>query len=326
MSEMQSKQIKPKRRSISYQKWRNALVGYMFMLPWIIGFLIMTAWPFVRTIWLSFYQVTWDVTGWSYDFVGIDNYHLALLRNAEFVPNLISFVLQQLTYVPVITVLAFILALLLNKEIKGRGLFRAIFFLPVIIMSGPVMQELLESGAMATYVISSENVLVRMVLYYSEMLTNALVAMFANYTIILWFTGIPIILFISALQKIDTGIIEAARIDSATSWQILWKITIPILRPIIVVSFILTIVQLANYTLNPVLPMIQDAISDTTGGLGVASAFAWLYTTVVLLLIGLVFVVLKGPKDETPQDVKRRELTFTERRAANTKVVRRVRE
>jgi len=314
---------KPKKRSISYQARRNALVGYAFMAPWIIGFLIMTAWPFVRTIYLSFFNVTWDVTGRSYDFVGIDNYHLAFLRNADFVPNLIEFVIMQITYAPVITVLAFILALLLNREIKGRGFFRAVFFLPVIIMSGPVMHELLDSGAMATYVITIDHVMVRMVLHYSLTITNALVHMFSNYTIILWFTGIPIILFISGLQKIDTGILEAARIDSATSWQILWKITLPMLRPIIMVSFILTIVQLANYALNPVLPMLQAAIDDTVGGLGLASAFAWVYTVVVLLLIGVVFLFLKGPKEEVPPEVKRRQLTFAETAASKRKVVRR---
>jgi len=317
-----SDKVKPKKRSISYQARRNALVGYMFMLPWIIGFLALTAWPFIRTIYLSFFRVTWDITGWSTDFVGIDNYNMAFLRNPYFMPNLIEFVIMQVTYAPTITVLAFILALLLNRGLRGRSIFRALFFLPVIVMSGPVMQELLESGGMATYVITSDMVLVRMILYFSLPLAMALVTIFSNYTVVLWFTGIPIILFISGLQKIDGGILEAARIDSATSWQILWKITLPILRPIIMVSFILTVVQLANYTLNPVLPMITDAISETTAGLGIASAFAWIYSLVVLLLIGIVFVLLKSPKDDVPPEVKRRKMSWADSRP--TKVTRAV--
>jgi len=314
--------IKKRKRSISYQARRNAFAGYMFMLPWIIGFLILTAWPFIRTIYLSLFQVTWDVTGWGTEFIGIDNYNLAFLRNPYFMSNLISFALMQVTYAPTITVLAFLLALLLNRNLRGRGLFRALFFLPVIVMSGPVMQELLESGGMATYIITMDNTLLRMVVYFSIPLANALLFIFSNYTVVLWFTGIPIILFISGLQKIDTGILEAARIDSATSWQILWKITLPILRPIIMVSFILTVVQLANYTLNPVLPMITDAIADTTGGLGLASAFAWIYSLVVLLLIGIVFVLLKGQKDEVPPEIKRRKMTWADSRP--TKVTRAV--
>ena len=322
-TEQASRPIKKRRKkSASYQARRNALVGYAFMLPWILGFLTLTAWPFIRTIYLSFFQVTWNVTGWHTEFSGIENYSIAFLRNPYFMSNLISFVIMQITYAPTITVLAFILALLLNRSLRGRSLFRALFFLPVIVMSGPVMHELLESGGMATYTITGDMVLLRMVLYFSIPLANALMFIFSNYTVVLWFTGIPIILFISGLQKIDNGILEAARIDSATGWQILWKITLPILRPIIMVSFILTVVQLAGFTLNPVLPMIQDAISDTAGGLGLASAFAWIYSMVVLLIIGVIFLLLKGPKDEVPPEVKRRQMTWADSRP--TKVVRQI--
>lgn len=317
---MKNKPIK--RRSISYQARRSAIVGYAFMAPWIIGFLALTAWPFVRTIYLSFHRVSRLVDGWELVPVGIDNYNMAFLRNPYFVPNLISFILMQVTYAPTITVMAFLLALLLNQGIKARGLFRAIFFLPVIVMSGPVMHQLMDTGGLSTFAIYDMLVL-RMVDYFSVTVGDALIFMFENYTVVLWFTGIPIILFISGLQKIDAGILEAARIDSATSWQILWKITLPVLRPIIMVSFILTVVQLANYTLNPVLPMIQDAIDDTVGGLGHASAFAWIYSMVVLLLIGIVVLILKGPKDEVPPEVKRRQRTWADSRPTTVKKLRR---
>jgi len=310
-----------RRRSISYQAKRSAIVGYAFMAPWIIGFLTLTAWPFIRTIYLSFNSVNRTVAGWEILPVGIDNYNMAFLRNPYFVPNLISFIIMQVTYAPTITVIAFILALLLNRNIKARGLFRALFFLPVIVMSGPVMHELMDTGGLSTFAIE-DMVILRMVNYFSFTVGSALLFMFENYTVVLWFTGIPIILFISGLQKIDNGILEAARIDSATSWQILWKITLPILRPVILVSIILTIVQLANYTLNPVLPMIQDAIDNFASGLGHASAFAWIYTFVVLILIGFAFLVLKGPKDEVPPEVKRRQRTWADSRPTTVKKAR----
>jgi len=299
-----------KRRS--YQSKRSAVVGYAFMLPWILGFLVFTAVPFIFTIYLSFFEVNRTILGWEYSFVGLDNYHMAFLRNEEFVPNLISFVIMQLTYAPIITVIAFMLALLLNRGIKARGFFRALFFLPVIVMSGPVMHELMDSGGLASVGIEAM-VLFNMVFQFSPHVAQALVFMFENYTVMLWFTGIPIILFISGLQKIDNGILEAARIDSATNWQILWKITVPIIKPIVLVSFILTIVQLATFTLNPVLPMIQDAIANIVSGQGIASAFAWVYTLVVLLLIGFAYVFLKDKKDEIPKDVKRRARAWNER-------------
>jgi ABC-type sugar transport system permease subunit len=154
--------------------------------------------------------------------------------------------------------------------------------------------------------------LYQMVAQFSEPLANVLVFLFQNFSMVLWFTGIPIILFISGLQKINVSMIEAARIDSATAWQILWKIIIPIIRPIALVSIILTIVQLGTYSINPVLPMVQEAIYNTTNGLGLASAYAWIYTVVALALMGIAFGLLKNPKEDLVEEQKlakkRREL------------------
>ncbi|MCL2498845.1 MAG: sugar ABC transporter permease [Defluviitaleaceae bacterium] len=295
-----------------YQTKRHALVGYAFMAPWIIGFLLLTAWPFFNTFYLSFFNVQRTVAGWEQTFAGAANYNTAFLGNPYFVTNLIAFMVMQAAYAPAIVVISFMLALLLNRNIKGRGVFRALFFLPVIVMSGPVMHQLMTSGGLTSVGIETMT-LYNMVYQFAPWLANALVFLFENYSVVLWFTGIPIILFISGLQKIDTGILEAARIDSASNWQILWKITVPILKPTIMVGFILTVVQLAGYTLNPVLPMIHDAINETHAGLGLGSAFAWVYSAVVLVLIGFVYVLLKEPK-ESNVAVKLRQRTWADRR------------
>ncbi|MCL2043062.1 MAG: sugar ABC transporter permease [Treponema sp.] len=290
---------------------RQNFLGYMFLLPWLIGFFVLTVWPFLYTVFLSFHEVQLTIEGWQTRFTGIDNYNLAFFRNTEFVPNLISFVIMEITYAPVITVIAFILALLLNQEIKFRSGFRALFFMPVIVMSGPVMHQLMDSGGL-TFTGIDDMVLFRMVAQFSQPIANALVFLFQNFAMILWFTGIPIILFITGLQKINISMLEAARIDSATSWQILWKIIIPIIRPIALVSIILTIVQLGTYSINPVLSQVQGAIYNTAHGLGLASAFAWIYTAAVLALMGLAYALLKNPRENFEEDQmrarKKREL------------------
>jgi ABC-type sugar transport system permease subunit len=297
-----------KKTKKSFLEKRQGFLGYMFMLPWLIGFFVFTIWPFVYTIFLSFHEVRLTVEGWETAFNGIDNYNLAFLRNTEFVPALISFLTMELLYAPVITVIAFILALLLNQNIKFKTAFRALFFLPVIVMSGPVMYQLMDSGGM-TFGGIRDMVLYQMVEQFSRPLANALVTLFQNYSMVLWFTGIPIILFISGLQKINDSMLEAAKIDSATTWQILWKIIIPIIRPIAMVSIILTIVQLGTYSMNPVLPLVQNAIYNTTSGLGVASAFAWIYTVTALALMGLAFTLLNQKEDS----VKERMLSAKKR-------------
>ncbi|MCG8513191.1 MAG: ABC transporter permease subunit, partial [Halanaerobiales bacterium] len=105
--------------------------------------------------------------------------------------------------------------------------------------------------------------------------------------------GIPIILIINGLQKINPSIYEAAKLDGATPWQALWKITIPLIKAIVLVATVFTIVQLGMYNLNPVYQMIQDTIYNTTGGLGLASAYAWVYAIVVLSLVAVTFGIFR---------------------------------
>jgi ABC-type sugar transport system permease subunit len=293
-------------KKMKYMERRHNLLGYAFMLPWIAGFLIFTAWPFVYTFILSFHDVSLTVQGWETAFTGINNYNTAFFRNTEFMPAIISFLIMEATYAPTIIVISFILALLLNRGLKFRAGFRALFFLPVIVMSGPVLFQLMDTGSAANTGIEGMT-LFNMVYQFSPPVAEALAYLFENYSMVLWFTGIPIVLFISGLQKIDNGVLEAAKIDSATSWQILWKITVPIIKPIILVAAIFTVVQLGIYQLNPVMDMIQAAIYNSVSGLGLASAFAWVYSFIELAIVGIAFLFLREAKEQPIKILKRSE-------------------
>ena len=139
---------------------------------------------------------------------------------------------------------------------------------------------------------------------YSVFLAEIMLSLFQNFTMILWFTGIPIILFINALQKINRALYEAAKIDGATGWQILWKITIPIIKPTALVAAIFTIVQIGMYNINPVYGLIRTQMYQIGSGLGLASAFAWLYSIVVLIFVGGAILLL-GTRE------KKKELKLT---------------
>lgn len=282
-----------KRMKISYKTRRENILGYLFMSPWIIGFLLLTAFPFFYTIYLSFNNVSLTVLGWEVAWNDYDNYLSAFLRNTEFVPNMIGFITYELIYVPIIIIISFILAILLNQKIRFRAGFRLIYFLPVIIMSGSVMQQMTDTGNNNVGSIET-SMIFRMISNYSRQIAYVITYIFDNFTMVLWFTGIPIILIINGLQKINISLYEAAQIDGATSWQSLWKITMPMIKPIILVSAIFTIVQLGMYNLNPVYQMIQDTIYNTAGGLGLASAYAWVYTIAVLGLVGIAFLLFKN--------------------------------
>ena len=116
------------------------------MLPWIIGFLIFTLIPFVATIALSFCNVSTNITGYDISFAGGSNYYTAFFKNTEFIPALGEFMAMAIPYTFVIIIVSFVMAYLLNKIEVGKGLMRTIYFLPVIIMSGPVMSQILDKA------------------------------------------------------------------------------------------------------------------------------------------------------------------------------------
>lgn len=289
-----------KKRINAYAKRQNRL-GYLFMTPWILGFVIFTLFPFLATVYLSFTNVTSTVEGWQIQFVGLDNYITAFFRNIEFVPALVDFLAMIIPYTFVIVIVSFIIAYLLSKLDKLKGFFRTIYFLPVIIMSGPVMSQILESDVSehAEVVSQYEGLFImNMIESYSRPFANLLGSVLDQLSIILWFTGIPIVLFINGLQKINVSLFEAAKIDSANSWQILWKIIIPIIKPIALVSTIFTIAQLGIYDTNPVYGLIKTATGNLAGGLGFAATYAWIYSFVVLIIIALAFLVFKERKEK----------------------------
>jgi len=294
-----------KKRLKTFKEKQNRL-GYMFMLPWIIGFLIFTAGPFLATIYLSFTDVKQTIRGFEISWVGGKNYYVAFFENTNFGLALWNFVLMLIPYTFVIVIVSFILAYLLNKITFLRGFLRTIYFLPVIIMSGPVMTQLLDSTRNTDQEVMSEFVdifIVQMVLSYSLQFAIMLLDIFAQLSIILWYTGIPIVLFITGLQKINYSLYEAAQIDAANSWQILWKITIPIIKPIALIVTLFTIVQLGtNPTVSSgegnVFGMIKTATNNTSGGLGIASTYSWVYSFIVLFIMGIVYLLFREKKEK----------------------------
>ena len=321
--ETKQKKVQPKekgkKKMQTYQHRQNKY-GYAFMAPWIVGFLLFTLFPFVATIFLSFMNVKKAATGYVLKFSGINNYITAFIKNSDFLPALLSYLKMIIPYTFIVVVLSFIIAYLLNKIKTGKGLLRTIYFLPVIIMSGPVMSQLLDvqnAAAEATQKVSgavdaadqySNIFIMQMIQSYSAPLATTIAQVFDQLSIILWFTGIPIVLFINGLQKINVSIYEAAKIDSANAWQIMWKITIPMLRQIGMIITIFTVIQLGTYeAINPVYTLILEQTGDTASGLGYAATYAWIYSIIVLIIVGFVLLLFKERKPKDIKDRKRQE-------------------
>ena len=309
------KKDKPKKakKMRTYQQ-RQDRTGYMFMAPWIVGFALFTLFPFVFTIYLSFTNVKRTIRGYEIEWTGVGNYVKAFIGNSEFTPALIKYLQMIIPYTFIVVVLSFIIAYLLNKIKVGKGVLRTIYFLPVIIMSGPVMTQIMAAAPETTN--AYLNIFIMQIIdSYSPALGNALAGVFDQLSIILWFTGIPIVLFINGLQKINPSIYEAAKIDGASKLKQITAITLPLLRPTIIIMTLMAIgrVFYSDFGLFYQVPMNAGTLFSTTqtidtyvyrglmeqGNVGMSSA-AGVYQSLVgfaLVMIANFIVRKKDPEN-----------------------------
>jgi len=286
---------------------RESLYGFAFILIWLIGFIVLTAIPMVDSLVYSFNRITIaGGEGIRLDFIGWDNFILIFTGDLEFLTALQAFIVEMVLYVPIIIILALIIALLLNHPFKFRGFFRSIFFLPVIIASGPVIAELMRQGAGTIPALADQNIAGLLLAFLPPWLANPIASLFQEIIMILWFSGVQVILFLAGLQKLDKAMYEAAQIDGANAWETFWKITLPSLKSIILVSAIYTIVTLATFSNNPIIIFISRAMFDPNKGYGYASALAWIYFFVITIFLVLVTVLIV-PKDQGYRVVKQIE-------------------
>ena len=282
-------------------KKREALIGLAFMLPWVIGLLVFTMYPLIYSIWLSLCQVEFSPNGIVTSFVGMQWYKEIFTADARFMEDIVETLKSIVFTTPMVLVAAIILALMLNRPLRGRAFFRMLYFFPVIIISGPVMSKLMANQA--TTIIQPDQYAIYTVLQnLPGILAVPLCYIFDNIVTILWYSGVQMLIILAGLQKIGDPIYEAASIDGASSWQKFWKITLPHLRPMILVSAAYTIVDLSGMTTTPIHKLIMNNMMDTEKPYSYSSALSWLYTIIVLVIILIAFLILKERRK--PQHAK----------------------
>ena len=294
-------------------KWslKKKVAGLLFVLPWIAGFLIFTLYPLVETLVYSFSKVRIEFTGVAKSWVGLANYNQVLFENPDFMVELPGYVQQILLFVPMTLVFSVLLSLMLNQKIKGKRFFRAVYFLPVILMCGPLLTNIIQMDATKLNGVQ-QFILYRFIEEYCpEIIATPLLYIFNNIVLILWFCGIQILIFLSGLQKMDTSVYEAARVDGANSWQQFWKITLPTLKPFIFINAIYAIVDISSSSLNQITQIIEDGMFSTTKGFGFSAAASYLYFIVTVLFVLLAFLLFgrgeKKIKEKKPRRVRRKE-------------------
>lgn len=271
--------------------------AYLFLLPWIIGIVLLVIRPLVLAIYYSFCDVTINGYAIVCEWIGFKNFQEIWIKDINFIERELRFIIQLVLQVPIIVIFALLAALMLNTNLKGKGIFRTIFFLPVIVVSGPIINELQGQGATSVSAADQQVVAQVVASALPEWLAEPITSLFSQLILILWYSGIQIIMFLAILQKIDLNMIEAAKIDGATGWEIFWKITLPAIKSVILLNAVYTLVYLANSSSNGVINLISNAMLKATRGYGYASAMAWMHSIIVLLLLGIIFLMLKNKPD-----------------------------
>ncbi|MGO4936063.1 carbohydrate ABC transporter permease [Fundicoccus sp. Sow4_H7] len=288
---------------------RKAITGILFLLPWLIGFFIFVLWPLGQSFYFSLNTIRLRPTGRVYRFDGLDNYRDIFLKDMFFVQELLGYFISVSLRVPVIVVFSLLIAMLLNSKIKLKGFFRSIFFLPVIIVSGPVMNQLMSQGAAQIPMLDMSTINQILLSFLPMWLATPIATLFAEMILILWNSGVQILIFLAALQKIDKSLYEAAKIDGGSAWECFWKITLPVLKPMILLNALYTLITLSNSDQNSVINLIYNNMFAATRGYGFASAMAWMYAIIVLGLVGVIFFLFRdtSKKNNQIQIVKRRK-------------------
>ena len=282
---------------------RRARIGTLFILPFIIGFLAFMVRPLISSLEMSFSKV--NVVAGTMTPVKLDNYSYAFVADPDFNKLLVSEIGRMAINVIATLVLSFVIAVILNQDFKGRTLCRVIFFLPVILSSGvlPGIEKQNQFFNLMTSISESVNESsgVNLSLALQNLLSVSGVAgevfdiifqmIDAIYDIVMA-SGIQIIIFLSGLQSISPSLYEAADVEGCSAWESFWKITFPMVSPLLLVNCIYTIIDFFMKNDNQVVEHINNVMYGTQMDFGVASAESWIYFGVALAFIGISTLII----------------------------------
>jgi len=304
---------KKKRKSASLDR-KKGRAGWFFIMPFLLGFILIYLPIIFDSIRYSFMELQFTAGGgYTLTPVGFENYQNALFTDSNFVKTLTSGVKQMVFDIPAIVIFSLFMAVLLNQKMIGRAAFRAIFFVPVILCTGLIdsldqsnvmleymsdMEESIDTGTGAqstseqlanaadlTWLFGSMQVGSQLVTYVQGLVADI-------YDIINR-SGVQMLIYLAGLQSISAAIYESCQIDGASAWETFWKITFPMISPMILVNSIYTVIDSFTIASNPVMTYIQK-VYDGVNGQTLSSAMSWLYFLIVLLMIGLVTLLLSA--------------------------------
>lgn len=278
---------KRRRKRMSREKKRR-LCGYVFLSPWLIGFPLFMLFPLFSNLVLSFGKIT-EVIGLKISFVGWTNYRRLFVESTEFLPAFINTLKITLLWTPFIVVFGLLMAILLNQKMPLKGFFRVIFFMPVLLGSGYIMQQLSPAASVLLVPESAQEMLYY---YFNNDIADFMAELLEQILAVFWKSGVQIVIFLSGLQSIPESYYEAARVDNANSWDCFWKITLPMISPVILLNTVYTVIDTFRDTKNEIADLVVRVIfNDANYEYG--AAMGWVYFVATSLVVGLIFLIAR---------------------------------
>ena len=296
------KEKRPKGLKISYER-RKMVYGYGFLAIWIIGTIYFFIKPLIVSFIYSLNETSITLGAMQLKFIGIQNYIDTFTKDTDYVDALLAVLKDTLWKTPLIIIFSIFIAVILNQKFRGRTFARAVFFLPVIIATGPVMSIIngdMDSSGYAggadqfstMFETDMAGALLRFLGVYniSDSVTEVISLITSDIFNLVWNSGIQIIIFLAALQNIPFSAKEAAQIEGATGWEFFWKITLPYISPMIIANLIYTIVDSFIDPANGVMALVLQQASAWNHGY--SAAMAWAYFLIVILALGIVLPIV----------------------------------
>lgn len=283
---------------------KKSLFGYVFVSPIILGLLIIYIPVLVQSCLYSFSSNAGRY-GEKTDFIGWQNYHNALFEETDFLQTVYSSTVALLPQIFIILIFSFFMANILNQNFRGRSIARVIFFIPVVLSTGIVTYfdnlttlsdtyasgEKLNVGTSTAVFDMREIEAVMMSIFGNSGLSTVIATAIDSLYTVITSSGVQMLIFLSGLQSISINMYEAAKVEGATGWEVFWKISFPMISPLILVNLLYTVIDLFTSIDNKTISFIATYY-ENVATYPLASAFSWMYTVLLLLFVGVVYLLV----------------------------------
>lgn len=285
-----------RRKSLTIAQ-KKGIAGFIFLLPVILGLIFLFILPLIDSLRFSFSLLTITDDGFDLTFIGWDNFNNALRVNPDFNRHLVEAMLDLLIDVPIIIILSFLFASILNQQFRGRALARAVFFLPVILASGAIaiidgadfaqnvmrqtMDEAGGTGGLQAFQLESLLLGAGLDSTIVGYLTGAVDRIY----LIVTSMGVQLLVFLAGLQSIPVSLYEASKVEGATSYETFWLITFPLLTPLILTNVVYTVVN--SFLTNDLSDFVRE-MAFRNFNFGLSAAMSWIYFLCIAVILFLL--------------------------------------